>query len=92
MHRGEMYIYQNKIYLFNGRNWYKARIDDITEIKSISNQKQILIHFLNYDLMIYSNDYSHLLALRDFLTLFKKREAFDDDPLMDQSDARGGYR
>ncbi len=52
MHYGEIYIYSNYLFLYDGERWYKADIQDITSIKSISNEKQILIQFKDFDLII----------------------------------------
>ena len=89
MHHGEIYIYQNQIYLYNGKNWYRANIKEIKDIKSISNLKKILIHFNNYDLLLFSKDYSHLLALRDYLYLFKEYEELDANFMLDSKSIGG---
>lgn len=91
MHHGEIYIYHHQIYLYNGKNWYRANIREIKEIKSIYNHKKILIHFNNYDLLLFSKDYSHLLALRDYLYLFKEYEEIDSN-LMLGSKSIGGVK
>jgi hypothetical protein len=100
MNHGEMYIYQDNIYFYNGLNWYKANIYDIKEIKSLTHEKQILIHFINYDLLISCDDFSHLQALRDFLNLYHdhphkhKDESFKDDlaTSSDRSEGIGGLK
>lgn len=69
LHHGDIYIYTNKIYLRDDERWYKADIRDIKDIKTMISRKQILIQFLNYDVVLSSKEYSHLLALRDFLNL-----------------------
>ena len=63
----------------------------IKDIKSISNLKKILIHFNNYDLLLFSKDYSHLLALRDYLYLFKEYEELDANFMLD-SKSKGGLK
>jgi hypothetical protein len=92
IHKGEMYIYQKQIYLFNGLNWYKANIDDIKEIKSLTRQKRMLIHFLNYDLLLSCNEYSHLMALRDFLNLYQEVNLIEDDIILSGSETLGGLK
>jgi hypothetical protein len=96
MNQGEMYIYQDKIYFFNGKNWYKANIYDIKEIKSLTHEKQILIHFINYDLLISCEDFSHLLALRDFINMYHDQndESFKDGlaTSSDRSEGIGGLK
>ena len=69
MHHGEIYIYLNQIYLYDNKRWFKAKIEDIKEIETLLRRKQILIHFLNYDMVLFCERYSHLMALRDFLNL-----------------------
>jgi hypothetical protein len=69
MHHGDIYIYLNRIYLYDDKRWYKANIQDIKEIKTILPKKQILIQFWNFDIVLCTQKYSHLLALRDFLNL-----------------------
>ena len=78
MHHGEIFIYQDLIFLFDGARWYKANIQEIKSIKSISQKKQILIQFTDFDLVISCKDYSHLLALRDFLYLTQRNEMADN--------------
>ena len=75
---GEIFIYQNQIFLHDGNRWYKADIQDIKEIKSLSNQKRILIHFNNFDLILSCLEHSHLLALRDYLFLAHKNNPADN--------------
>ena len=74
MHHGEIFIYEDLMFLFDGSKWYKADIQNIISIKSVAQKKQILIQFKDFDLVISCKDYSHLLALRDFLYLAKKNE------------------
>ena len=69
MHHGEIYVFQNKIYLRDDSRWYKANIWDIRDIKTMLPLKLILIRFWNYDMVISCKEHSHLLALRDFLSL-----------------------
>ena len=78
MHYGEIYIYSNYLFLYDGERWYKADIQDITSIKSISNEKQILIQFKDFDLIISCEEYTHLLALRDFLFLAQQNYQLDN--------------
>ena len=90
MHHGEIYIYLNQIYLFDGNHWYRANIDDIKEIQAIAVQKQILIHFWNFDLILYCKDYSHLMALRDFLYLSQNNDYIMDNFMISEPEATGG--
>ena len=69
MHHGDIYIYLNRIYLYADKHWYKANVQDIKGIKTNLPQKQILIQFWNFDIVLCTQKYSHLLALRDFLNL-----------------------
>ncbi len=69
MHHGDIYIYLNQIYLHDKKRWYKADIEDIKNIQTILNRKQLLIRFWNYDILLFCKEYSYLLALRDFLNL-----------------------
>lgn len=68
-HHGEIYIYLDRIYLYDTKRWYKASMGDILDIKPMISQKQLLIRFRNYDMVLSCDKYSHLLALRDFLNL-----------------------
>ena len=52
MHHGDIYIYHNEILLFNGQRWYRADIRDIKKIKSLAHNKEILIEFWNFDLIL----------------------------------------
>ncbi|MFW9877300.1 MAG: hypothetical protein ACFFG0_29770, partial [Candidatus Thorarchaeota archaeon] len=61
MHHGEIFIYQDLIFLFDGARWYKANIHEIKSIKSDSQNKKILIQFSDFDLVISCKEYSHLL-------------------------------
>ena len=69
LHHGEIYIYLDRIYLYDTKRWYKASMGDIQEIKPMISQKQLIIRFRNYDMVLSCDKYSHLLALRDFLNL-----------------------
>lgn len=69
LHHGEIYIYLNQIYLYDNKRWFKANIEDIKNIETLLRRKQILIHFLNYDMVLFCKKNSHLMALRDFLKL-----------------------
>ncbi len=77
MHHGDIYVYLNKIYLRDDKRWYKANIRDIKDIKTVIPQKQLLIYFSNFNVVLHCEEYSQLLALRDFLNLsqhyFKQR-------------------
>jgi hypothetical protein len=93
MHRGEIYIYKNNIYIYDGVRWYKADIKEIKEIKSYATNKLILIQFPDFDLELYSDDFSHLLALRDFLFLSNKIPLFEGNLIQPNpsSNGIGGY-
>lgn len=79
MHHGEIYIYLNRMYLHDGKRWYKAKIEDIKDIETVIAQKKILIHFWNYDIVLFCSKYSHLLALRDFLFLLNNNSGSPDN-------------
>jgi len=91
MHHGEIYIYLDQIYLHEGNRWYKANIKDIKDIKSLASHKQIRIHFLNFDLILFSKDYSHLLALRDFLYLSQINIMANNFMISDLKTLGGGH-
>lgn len=78
MHHGEIYIYSSNIFLFDGKRWYKADIKDIKDIKSKSNDRQILIQFKDFNLIVSCEEYAHLLALRDFLFLAQRNYPVDN--------------
>lgn len=90
MRHGEIYIYQDQIYLFDGKRWYRARVQDIKEIKSLTSQKQILIHFWDFDLVLFCREYTHLMALRDFLFLSQNNPVHDNFLLSEPEPLRGG--
>ena len=69
MHHGDFYIYSNQIILHDNDRWFRASIQDIIDIKSVIPKKQIIIHFCNFDLVLFCKDISQLSALRDFLNL-----------------------
>lgn len=85
MHHGEIYIYQDHIFLFDNLRWYRAEIKDIKEIKSNSNQKLIMIHFFNFDLVLSCKEYSHLLALRDYLFLAQRNQFLSDNLMLKEA-------
>ncbi|WP_455393147.1 hypothetical protein [[Eubacterium] cellulosolvens] len=89
-HHGEIYIYLNDIFLFDGNKWYRANISDIKEIKSFSNKRRILIHFSNFDLIISCADYTHLLALRDFLFLAQQNSSIENLMIKEATLEEGG--
>jgi len=89
MHHGEIYIYKNQIYLFDGVQWYLANVNDIKEIKSNSTHKQIFIHFLNFDIVLFCNEYTHLVALRDFLYLSQNEPIGENFMLSDKKNLEG---
>ncbi len=91
MHHGEIYIYQNQIFLYDGRHWYRADIMDIKGIKSLSHLKGILIQFWDFNLILSCNEYPHLLALRDFLFLAHKNINVKDIMISDTQPTGGGY-
>lgn len=69
MHHGDFYIYLNQIILHDNDRWFRASIKDIIDIKGIIPKKQIIIHFCNFDLVLFCKDISQLSAIRDFLKL-----------------------
>jgi hypothetical protein len=68
MHYGDISISMNKIYLRDNDQCYKANISDIKKIEAQPNQKQILIHFWNLNMIISCKKYSKLLELYDFIS------------------------
>ncbi len=71
MHHGEIFISNDQILLHDKKHWYRANIQDIKDIKTLNNQKQIQINFNNYDMVLFCKEYSQLLAIRDFLNLLQ---------------------
>lgn len=69
LHHGEIYISLGQIFLHDERRWYKAYIKDIKKIKTVVARKELIINFLNFDVVLTCNELSHLLMLRDFLLL-----------------------
>ncbi len=90
LHRGELYIYKDNIYLFDGVKWYKANVQEIKEIRSSAAQKSILIHFGDFDLLLFSDQYFHLLALRDFLFLTHRTPNYEDNFILSNASGLGG--
>jgi len=90
MHHGEIYIYINEIYLYDGSRWYRADVRDIKAIKSSSQSKEILIQFVNFDLILSCAEYSHLLALRDFLYLAQKSHGITNIMMPEPNSVGGG--
>jgi hypothetical protein len=90
LHHGEIYIYQKEIFLYDGLKWYKAEIQDIKGIRSMAHDKKILIKFWDFDLMLSCKDYSHLLALRDFLFLAQKNFSIENLMISDDQSVGGG--
>lgn len=72
MHHGDVYVYLNQIILHENNRWFKVNIQDILEIKTITNNNQILIRFGYFDLIIYCEDITPLLSIRDLLNLSAK--------------------
>ncbi len=65
----DIYIYLNRICLFENGHWFRANIQDIKGIETIIPLRQVIIYFKDYELVITCNDYSQLAALRDYLYL-----------------------
>jgi hypothetical protein len=84
-HYGEIYIYQDFIFLRDGIRWYRAEIKDIKEIKANSNEKYILIHFFNFDLVLSCREYAHLLALRDYLFLAQRNNVISNNLMLKEA-------
>lgn len=92
MQRGEVYIYQDFLFLFDGINWYKARISNIKDITSSTPHKKIHIRFKDFYLVLFSNQFSHLLALRDFLYLSHRTPNIETNIILPETGGLGGYK
>lgn len=89
MLQGDIYIFQNYIYIKNNNRWYTVDIKEIKKIKTQVAQKQLIIYFLDYNLVLFSENYTHLLAIRDFLCL-SHRYSLSKDFFNTKSGSLGG--
>ena len=69
MHHGDIYVSLNAIYLRDNEQCYKANIQDIKKIETITKKKQILIQLWNRDMIISCSEYSQLLVLHDLISM-----------------------
>ena len=69
MHHGDIFVSLNSIYLRDNVQCYKANIQDIKKIETITKKKQILIQFWNREMIISCSEYSQLLVLHDLISM-----------------------
>ena len=70
---GELYVHQGVIYLGLKDRWYKVDIRDIKEFKSLNKKKKLELVFDSFKVCLYTDQYSHLNALRDILFIVQNR-------------------
>lgn len=71
--KGELYVSEGSLYLGHNETWYKMTISDIKEILSVSETKKIELIFNCFSISLFTDDYSHLNALRDILYIVQSR-------------------
>ncbi len=69
LHHGDVYIYLNQLILHENGRWFRVKVSDIVEVKTLPNHKQLLIHVCWFDLILYCKEESHLSAISNFLNL-----------------------
>ena len=71
--RGELYVSEGNIYIGKNEKWYRIGIKDIKDILSVTQQKKIELVFPQFKVSLFTDDYSHLNALRDILSIVQAR-------------------
>ncbi len=71
--RGELYVSEGNIYIGKNDRWYRIGIEDIKEIMSVTAQKKIELVFDQFKVSLFTDNYSHLNALRDILYIVQAR-------------------
>lgn len=72
---GELFIADGSIYLGMKNNWYRIAISEISIVKPVINEKKIQIICDDYRVTLYSDQQSHLFALKNILCIVKHRIA-----------------
>ena len=71
LRKGELYVSEGSIYLGKGDKWYKVNVGDIKNILSLAQQRKIELVFEQFSISLFTDNYSHLNALRDILCIVK---------------------
>lgn len=71
--KGELYVSEGNIYIGKDERWYKIGIADIKDILSVTQQKKIELVFEKFKISLFTDNYSHLNALRDILYIVQAR-------------------
>jgi len=71
--RGELYVSEGNIYIGKNDRWYRIGIGDIKDIMSVTAQKKIELVFDQFRVSLFTDNYSHLNALRDILYIVQAR-------------------
>ncbi len=71
--RGELYVSEGNIYIGKNDKWYRIGIKDIQDILSVTQQKKIELVFPQFKVSLFTDNYSHLNALRDILNIVQAR-------------------
>lgn len=70
---GELYVHRGVIYLGIKNRWYTVDIKDIKELKSQNHKKKLELVFDTFKVCLYTDEYSHLNALRDILFIVQNK-------------------
>ena len=71
--KGELYVSEGNIYIGKEERWYRIGIKDIKDIMSVTQQKKIELVFDQFRVSLFTDNYSHLNALRDILYIVQAR-------------------
>ncbi len=70
---GELYVHQGVIYLGLKDRWYTVDIKEIKNFVSKNEKKKLELEFDSFKVCLYTDNYSHLNALRDILFIVQNR-------------------
>lgn len=71
--RGELYVSEGSIYIGRDDSWYRIGILDIKDILAVNEERKIELVFDEFSVSLFTNNYSHLNALRDILTIVQHK-------------------
>jgi hypothetical protein len=71
--KGELYVSEGNIYIGKNDRWYRIGIEDIKDIMSVTAQRKIELVFDQFRVSLFTDNYSHLNALRDILYIVQAR-------------------
>jgi hypothetical protein len=73
--RAELYVSEGNIYIGRDDKWYRIGIKEIRDIMSVNQQKKLELVFDKFRVSLFTDNYSHLNALRDILCIVQAKMA-----------------